>query len=158
MSMGRDDLSPGQKTLRSLGMTVILGTALLTAGLAVTYVSSDDGSTWSRLALATSMAAASVACFGILVDAFDFWVRGGRMTPFSRKMTRSLVFVAMLVALGLSLLAAGPALLLTLTPALMIYLFGVVRQRPAPIRRPPDLSSGHPSSAPRQKRGGKKRK
>lgn len=166
MSMRRDDLSAGQKTLRSLGMTVIMLTALLTAGLAFTFISGDEGSAWERLALATSMAAAAVACGAILADTFDTWVRGTRMSPFSRRMTRSLIFVAMLVALGLSLVASGPALLLTLTPVLMIYLFGVVRHRPEPIRRPSDWSgarSGGESrkgsaSAPRQKRGGKKRK
>lgn len=149
--MRSDELSPWQKTVRSLGLTVLLVTAVFLAGLAYTYVSGDEGTAWKRLALATALAAGSVASLAMTVDAFDFWVRGRSMSPFTLTMTRSLIFVAMLVALGLSLVAAGPALLLTMTPALMIYLFGVVRGRPAAVRRP---SSGDA----RQRRGGKKRK
>ena len=150
MSIRRDDLSPGKKALRSLGLTVLLMTALVTAGLAVTYLSIDAGSAWQRVALAASVAAASVACFAMTADAFDFWVRGRKMTPSRLRVMRLLILIAMLAAMVLSLVVAGSALLLTLTPALMIYLFGVVRSRPAPIRRPADL--------PRQRRGGKKRK
>jgi O-antigen/teichoic acid export membrane protein len=146
-----DELTPLQKTVRSLGMTVLLVTALFLAGLAYTYVSGDEGSAWKRVALATALAAGSVATFAMTADTVDLWVRGRRMTPFSVKMTRSLIFVAMLAALGLSLAAAGPALLLTMTPALMIYLFGVVRQREAPVRRPRSADG-------RQRRGGKRHK
>lgn len=149
--MAREDLTAGQRALRSLGMTVLAVTGVFLAGLAFTYVSGDGGSTWKRLALATGLAAGSIAAFAMTADAFDLWVRDRRMTDFGLKMTRSLIFVAMLGALGLSLVAAGPALLLTMTPAMMVYLFGVVRGRPAPARRPQ-------SGERRQRRGGRKHK
>ncbi len=158
VAVKRDDLSVAQKALRSLGVGVILATAVLATGLTVRYLSGDGGSASTRLALAISMVGASVACFAMLVDAFDFWLLGRRMTPFSVKMTRSLVFVAMLVAIGLSLAVAGTALLLVLTPALMIYLFGVARRRPPATGRPSGAVSRGAARTSRQKRGGKTRR
>lgn len=167
MSMRRDDLTAGQKTLRSLGMTVIAVTALFASGIAYSYLSGDQGSGWKQVASAAGLAAAAVALFAMLADAIDYWVMGRRMTPFSRKMTRSLIFVAMLIAVVLSVVASTPLFFILMTPALMIYLFGVARRRPEPIRRPSDAparrragaaSQQRSSGAPRQKRGGKKRK
>ena len=42
----------------------------------------------------------------MLIDAVDLWVRGRKMTPYSVKMFRSLVFVAVLVALLAQLVGA----------------------------------------------------
>jgi O-antigen/teichoic acid export membrane protein len=167
MSIRRDDLSPGQKTLRSLGMTVIAVTGLFAAGIAWSYLFGGQGSGWKQVASAAGLAAAAVALFAMLADTVDYWMLGRRMTPFSLKMTRSLIFIAMLVAVVLSVAGSTPLFFLLMTPALMIYLFGVVRRRPEPIRRPSDaparrrsgaVSQSRSSGAPRQKRGGKKRK
>jgi hypothetical protein len=170
MAIRRDDLTPGQKLLRSGGLTVILVTGLFAAGIAYSYLTGEQGTGWKQLASAAGLAAASVALFAMLADAFDAWVREGRMTPFSLKMTRSLIFVTMLVAVVLSVLAGTPLFFILMTPALMTYLFGVVRHRPEPIRRPSDVpgrrpanarrspgTSAKPSGASRQRRGGRKR-
>ncbi len=165
MPVRRDDRSSGQKTLRSVGLAVILLTTLLSAALALTYLSGGQGSGWKPLVSSGGLAAATIALAAMLVDAFDFWMRDRRLTPFSLRMTRSLVFVAMLVAIFLSVLASIPMFFLLMTPALMIYLFGVARRRPQAGRRSARGSGGRSgesaarSSAPsRQRRGGRKRK
>jgi len=165
MQARRDDLTPGQKALRSAGLTVIMLTTLLSGGLAFSYLGGGQGGGWQRLASAGGLAAATVALAAMLVDAFDFWMRDRRITPFSLKMTRSLIFVAMLVAVALSVVASTPLFFVLMTPALMIYLFGVARRRPAPVRRPADASKARASASAaqtsgpsRQRRGGRKRK
>ena len=111
MSMRRDDLTAGQKTLRSLGLTVIVVTGLFAAGIAYSYLFGGQGSGWKQVASAAGLAAAAVAVFAMLADTIDYWMLGRRMTPFSLKMTRSLIFVAMLVAVVLSVVGehAGAA-------------------------------------------------
>ncbi len=169
MALRRDDLTPGQKTLRSAGLTVIILTVILCGGIAYSYLAGDQGTGWRQLASAVGLVAAAVALVAMLVDAFDQWVRGGLMTDFNRKMTRSFIFVAMLVAVALSIAGGTPLFFILMTPALMTYLFGVVRRRPEPIRRPSDLpgrrapgaagrsAGGRADGRPRQRRGGKKR-
>ena len=173
MSIRRDDLSPGQKILRSAGLTVIGVTVVLCGGLAYSYMSGEQGTGWKPFASATGLLAAAVALLAMLFDAIDYWVRDRRMTDFSRRMTRSLIFVTMLAAVGLSVAGGTPLFFILMTPALMIYLFGVVRRRPEPIRRPSDLSSRRPAGTgargggksgggksgggSRQRRGGRKR-
>jgi hypothetical protein len=156
MAIRRDDLSPGRKILRSAGLTVILVTALFSAGIAYSYLTGGQGTGWKQIASAAGLAAASVALFAMLADAFDAWVRQGRMTPFSLKMTRSLIFVTMLAAVVLSVVAGTPLFFILMTPALMTYLFGVVRSRPEPIRRPSDLSGRRPASGRRSSAAGAK--
>jgi len=149
--MNRDDLSVGQKLLRSLGLTLLVVTGVMLLGLAYGYVSGGQGEGWKQVVSALALAAAAVAVFSMLVDSIDFWMLGRRMTAYSLKMTRSLVFVIMLAAVGLSLLGGTPGLLLVMSPALMVYLFGVVRGTETPLR------PASPAQR-RQKRGGKKRK
>jgi len=169
MPVRRDDLTPGQKTLRSAGMTVIVLTVFLCGGIAYSYLWGDQGTGWKPLASALGLVAAAGALIAMLVDAFDSWVRGRRMTDFSVRVTRSFIFVAMLVAVALSVAGGTPLFFILMTPALMIYLFGVVRRRPEPIRRPSDVP-GRRSTGPgargsgarsgggsRQRRGGRKR-
>lgn len=168
MPVRRDDRSSGQKTLRSVGLAVILLTTLLSAALALTYLSGGQGSGWKPLVSSGGLAAATIALAAMLVDAFDFWMRDRRLTPFSLRMTRSLVFVAMLVAIVLSVIASTPLFFLLMTPALMIYLFGVARRRPQAGRRSARGSgrrsgesagsAARPSAPSRQRRGGRKRK
>ena len=149
----RDDRqTAGQRAARSLGMTVLLVTAVLAGALAVTTLGAE-GVVWRRLAVAGGLAAASVAAVAMTADAADLWVRRRRMTPYSLKMTRSLVFVAMLVAAVLSVVGRATGFFLLMTPALLIYLFGVVRRREAPVRRPPRDGGAQR----RQRRGGRRR-
>jgi hypothetical protein len=166
MSIRRDDLSPRQKSLRSLGLTTLLVTVLVCAGLAYGFMTGDGGTRWKQLASAAGLLAAAVAVAAMAFDTFDLWVRDRRITAHSVKMTRSLIFVAMLAAAVLSVAAGTPFFFILMTPALLIYLLGVVRRRPAPIRRPADLpgrrsaaaGSGRPAGTSRQRRGGRRRK
>ncbi len=80
-------------------------------------------------ALLFSTAAAIVAVAGMGWDAVDLWLRGRKMTPYSVKMFRSLVFVTVLAALGSSFLARTTAPVLILAPSMIVYLF--VARRPA---------------------------
>ena len=57
------------------------------------------------------------------IDSFDLWMLGRRITAFSVRMVHSLVFVAILVAIVLSVVTRTPGLLLVMAPALVIYLF-----------------------------------
>ena len=108
---------------------------------------------------------AVVAAFGMLIDAFDLWVRGRKMTALSVKMVRSLVFVAVLGALARQHAGGNSLVIPFLAPAMIIYLF-IARSAPAAryataagasARR---LGSGRTASAApsksRQRRGGKK--
>lgn len=73
----------------------------------------------------------------------------------SVRMVHSLVFVAIVVAVVLSVVTRTPGLLLVMTPALVIYLFTVMR--PQAASRPGPARAGGNSRRGRQKRGGKKR-
>ena len=44
----------------------------------------------------------------MMVDSFDLWMRGRRITAFSVRMVHSLVFVTILVAVVLSLVTRTP--------------------------------------------------
>ena len=72
---------------------------------------------------------AAVAAFVMLLDAADLWVRGRKMTAYSVKMFRSLVFVAVLGALAASLLGGNSLVIIFLAPAMVIYLF-ITRKNP----------------------------
>ena len=149
--MRSDDLSVGQKLRRSLGLTLLVVTGVVLLGLGYGYVSGGEGDGWKQVVSALALLVAAVAVFAMLADTIDFWMRGRRMTAYSLKMTRSLVFVTMIVAVGLSLLGGTPGLLLVMSPALMVYLFGVVRGTETPLR------PASPAQR-RQRRGGKKHK
>jgi len=149
--MARDDLTVGQKMLRSLGLTLFVVTGVVLLGLGYGSVSGDQGEGWRRIVSALALTAAAVAVFTMLADSVDLWLRGRRMNAYSLRMTRSLVFVTMIVAVGLSLLGGTPGLLLVMSPALLVYLFGVVRGVASPLRPAP-------SAQRRQRRGGRKHK
>ncbi|HOT23597.1 MAG TPA: hypothetical protein PLB30_04560 [Thermoleophilia bacterium] len=171
MANVRDDITLGQLALRTAGLVVILLTTLVCAVIAGGYVLAGQGS-GKQFAAVAGLSAAAVALFAMLVDAFDYWLRPRRMTASRLRMIRSLIFVTMLVAVVLSILAGTPAFFILMTPALMIYLFGVMRRRPEPIRRPPGRPGRQPgggtgqrlarsrasaAGGSRQRRGGKKR-
>ena len=151
----RQDLTVGQRVLRSMGLTVLLMTALVCGLLASTYATGDRFGGWRQPLIVLSLLLATVAAFVMMVDSFDLWMRGRRITAFSVRMVHSLVFVTILVAVVLSLVTRTPGLLLVMTPALVIYLLTVLKPQapsgPRPVRRGGSLRSG------RQKRGGKKR-
>jgi hypothetical protein len=151
----RQDLSVGQRVLRSMGLSIMLMTGLACGMLAYTYAVGGQFGGWRQPFVVLSLLLASVAALTMMVDSFDLWMLGRRITAFSVRMVHSLVFVAILAAVALSIVTKTPGLLLVLTPALVIYLFTVMKPQPASRRGP---SRGGGSSRPgRQKRGGKKR-
>ena len=147
----RQDLTSGHKALRSLGLTILFMTVIGAGTFAFTVLSGDAIEGWRRQLVALSLLLAAVAALVMMIDAFDLWMLGRRITAFSVKMVHSLVFVAMLAAIVLSVVTKTSGLLLLVTPALAIYLFTVVKPLPAP-------GKGRSRAQPgRQKRGGKKR-
>ena len=151
----RQDLTVGQRVLRSMGLTILLMTALVCGSLAYTYATGDQFGGWRQPLVVLSLLLAAVAALTMTIDSFDLWMRGRRITAFSVRMVHSLVFVALLVAVVLSVVSGTPGLLLVMTPALVIYLFTVMR--PQPASRPGPARAGRSSRRGRQKRGGKKR-
>ena len=96
-------------------------------------------------AAAFSTLCATIAAFGMLIDAADLWVRGRKMTPYSVKMFRSLVFIAVLGALAASMLGGNSLVIPFLAPAMIIYLF-IARKRPAAARYAAAPGSAHGGS------------
>jgi hypothetical protein len=150
---------------RSLGLTILLVTAGYCMVRAFAFLANDPASTWRRAGATLALTLCAVAATAMLADTFDLWVRGRRFSDFSVRMTRSLVFVCVLLALTVSLIVGGPGLLIVFSPALIIYLF--VARQPDPSRAAAPAAGGRggapgPSSrsAPRsrQRRGGRKRK
>jgi len=151
----RSDLTIGQRLLRSAGLTVLLMTALVCGLLAATYIAGDQFSGWRQPALVLSLVLAAVAALAMTIDAFDLWMLGRRITQFSVRMVHSLVFVSMLAAFALSILSGTSGLLLVVAPALVVYLFTVLKSQPAAQSRP---AGGKGGGSGRQRRGGKKHK
>jgi hypothetical protein len=141
--------------LRSVAVGLVAATAGFLAMLAYqNLVAEADGV--RRYAVAAALLLAAVATGAMAYDLFDLWLRGRRMTPFSVKMTRSLIFVTLLVALLLTFAFRGPSLFLPLTPALVVYLVATWRRPEAQSRggrRPAERGGGKG----RQRRGGRKR-
>ena len=151
----RQDLTVGQRVLRSAGLTILLMTALACGMLAYTYATGSQFGGWRQPFVVLSLLLAALAALVMTIDSFDLWMLGRRITAFSVRMVHSLVFVAILAAVVLSLVTKTPALLLVMTPALVIYLFTVLK--PQPASRPGPARAGGRSRSGRQKRGGKKR-
>jgi hypothetical protein len=151
---------PGIRAGQALGLTVFLATGVLLALLFVSRVAAGLGNL-QAVAAAVSTLCAAIAAFAMLVDAVDLWVRGRRMTPYSVKMFRSLVFVAVLVALGASLLGGNSLVVPIMAPSMVVYLL-IARRPPAPAtaaRGANSTTGGDGSTAKsRQRRGGKKRR
>lgn len=145
------------RLLRSAGVGAVAASALYLAVETVSLLSAAAAEPGvERYAVAAAFAMATVATGAMAFDLADRWLRGGRFTPFSQKMVRSLVFVSLLVALLLSLVGGGPSLFLPLAPALLIYLFGTWR-RPAPRTAAARRSAGTSTGKSRQRRGGRRR-
>ena len=151
----RQDLTVGQRVLRSTGLTILLMTAVACGMLAYIYAAGSQFGGWRQPFVVLSLLLAAVAALTMTIDSFDLWMRGRRITAFSVRMVHSLVFVAILVAVVLSVVTKTPGLLLVMTPALVIYLFTVSKAKRA--SRPGTARGGGRSRAGRQKRGGKKR-
>ena len=151
----RQDLTVGQRVLRSAGLTILLMTALACGMLAYTYATGSQFGGWRRPFIVLSLLLAALAALVMTIDSFDLWMLGRRITAFSVRMVHSLVFVAILVAVVLSVVTKTPGLLLVMTPALVIYLFTVLKPQRASRQGP--ARAGGRSRSGRQKRGGKKR-
>jgi hypothetical protein len=155
---------PARPTIRfaqAAGLTLYVATLAVLTALFLTFAGQGVSSLQDG-ALLFSTAAAVVAVAGMGWDAVDLWLRGRKMTPYSVKMFRSLVFVCVLAALGSSFLARTTAPVLVLFPSMIVYLF--IARRPA--KGAPasgggnSARSGSPAAASRsrQRRGGKKHK
>ena len=155
---------PGISVPHALGLFVFVATAAVLAMLFITRVTHGLGSL-AAVATAFALAVAVVACFAMMFDAVDAWVKGGTMTPHGRRMLRSLVSVALIGAVAASILGDNLQLMLILLPALVIYLFiareslrfltgpaGRAARGPEPVAQTASASRG------RQRRGGKKRR
>jgi hypothetical protein len=156
---------PGIRVLEALGLTVFLATAAFLTALFLTRLGTVFESLQTAAAAFSTLCAA-VAAFGMLIDAADLWVRGRKMTPYSVKMVRMLVFVAVLGALAASMLGGNSLVIFFLAPAMVIYLV-ISRKRPATrYATAPGSTRGGPATRPassssaksRQRRGGKKRR
>jgi hypothetical protein len=147
-----------KRLLRTAGVAVVTATAFYLAVQTVSLLVGDAAEAGvQRYAVAAAFALATVATGTMAIDLADRWLLGGRVTAFSQKMMRSLVFVTLLVALLLTFGFRGPSFFLPLTPALLIYLFGTWQRpasRGAATRRPAATSTGKS----RQRRGGRKRR
>jgi hypothetical protein len=155
----------------ALGLFVIVATAAALVAVLISRVGHGLGSLQAA-ATAFSLMVGTVACFAMLVDAVDVWVKGGAMTPHGRRMNRSLVSVALFAAVATAMLGGSLTLMVILGPALVIYLL-IARSSLTPRRaaagRAADggtAAAGKASSpvakqsvpASRQRRGGKKRR
>jgi hypothetical protein len=130
-------------------LLVSLAVAALVAGVA----------TWSRAALVASTFAAALACLAMLVDAFDRWVMGRRMSVTRLRLVRSSVLASVAVAFVLSIFGRNTLIFLLMAPALIAYLF-VVRAAPTMRSSRGTRPAGGPSrgGGGRQRRGGRKRR
>jgi hypothetical protein len=157
---------PARPTIRlgqAAALTLFVATLAILTGLFFTFVPRASLTT-QNIALLLSTLCAIVATFGMGWDAIDLWLRGRKMTPYSVKMFRSMVFVAVIGALATSFVARTTAPVLILAPSMFVYLF--VSRRPAAGGAATQRSAasggartGTVSSArARQRRGGKKRK
>ena len=161
--MPQQPAKPGIRALEALGLTVFLATAAFLTALFLTRIGSVFDSLQTAAAAFSTLCAA-IAAFGMLIDAVDLWVRGRKMTPYSVKLFRSLVFVAVLGALAGSMLGGNSLVVLFLAPSMVVYLF-IARKRPAgSYATSPSSRSGSgggrvtqasPSKS-RQRKGGKK--
>lgn len=147
---------------QAAGLTLFVVTLAVLTALFVTFAGKGVANL-QQAALLFCTAAAVVAVAGMGWDALDLWLRGRKMTPYSVKMFRSLVFVAVLVAVGSSFVARTTAPVLVLAPAMIVYLF-VARRPPtaAPAAGRGGSGATRAGSAgaakARQRRGGKKHK
>ena len=157
----RQDLTVGQRILRSIGLTIMLMTAVACALLAFSLAGGDTVEGWRKPLVVLSLLLAAVAALAMTIDSFDLWMLGRRVSAFSVRMVHSLVFVGILAAIVLSLVTRTPGLLLVTAPALVIYLFTVMKPQPRAGAgpRPGGQAAGRAQSqSGRQRRGGKKHK
>ena len=161
---------PAIRAGQALGLTIFVATAAFLTALLISGVGATFDSV-QKAAVSFSTLCAAIAAFVMLLDAADLWVRGRKMTAYSVKMFRSLVFVAVLGALAASLLGGNSLVIIFLAPAMFVYLF-ITRRNPSdPCARDGSRAralgggssassgGGRPAGAhskSRQRKGGKK--
>jgi hypothetical protein len=161
---------PAVRAGQALGLTIFVATAAFLTALLLSGVGAAFDSL-QKAAVSFSTLCAVVASIVMLLDAADLWVRGRKMTAYSVKMFRSLVFVAVLGALAASLLGGNSLVIMFLAPAMVTYLF-ITRKNPSnPYATAPATGSARsgsrggtsgssggsrPASKSRQRKGGKK--
>ena len=149
---------------QALGLTVFL----VTAGILTALLGSRVTTVFDSLQTAAawfSTLCATVAAFGMLIDAFDLWLRGRTMAARTVRHVRMLVFIAVLGSLAASLVGTNSLVIPILLPSMFIYLL-ISRRRPvdrpagaaAAARGGSSARSGGGSAKSRQRRGGKKRR
>ena len=156
----------GIRAGQALGLTVFLVSAILLTALFITRLGSAFDSL-QLMAASLSTLSAAVAAFAMLIDGVDLWVRGRKMTPYSVRMFRSMIFVAVLVALLTSLVGGNSLMVVILAPSMLVYLFiarrsggtyaaATARGGPRPGGPSRSGRTGNSSSKSRQRKGGKK--
>jgi hypothetical protein len=153
------------RLLRVLGVGVVLATAAFLALYGLRLAGSAGADLGARRwAIVPALLLAALASLAMAADLADLWLRGRRFSEFSVRMTRSFVFVSLLLSFGLSLLFQGPSVFVLLGPALVVYLLGTwKRGRPGTTRagaagRGRDAGSRRGAGQARQRRGGRKRR
>ena len=161
--MAQQPARPGIRAGHAVALTVFLVTAAFLTALLGSRINSlfDDLPTTAAW---FSTLCATVAAFGMLIDAVDLWVRGRTMAARTVKLVRMLVFIAILGALAASFVGENSLVIPILLPAMFIYLF-ISRRRPvdAPAgatgaRGTTGTRTGGTTARSRQRRGGKKRR
>ena len=130
--MAQQTAKPARPAIRAgqaLGLTIFVATAAFLTALVLSGLGSAFDS-MQKAAVEFSTLCAVVASVVMLLDAADLWVRGRKMTAYSVKMYRSLVFVAVLGALAASLFGGNSLVIIFLAPAMIIYLL-VTRRNPS---------------------------
>ena len=155
---------PARQTVgvaRMLGLFVFVATAALFAGGAVNVLL---GGLDVQFAVATAFAylVAAVAAGAMLIDCYDLWVLGRRMSEKTVRNLRRTVLIAMLGSLASIMLTRNLSLVVLIGPSLILYY--AVTRKPAGtgsgVGRPAAGGGSRPAGAPkaRQRRGGRKRR
>lgn len=161
--MAQQPARPGIRIGQAVGLTVFLVTAAFLTALLGSRISTVFDSLPATAAWFSTLCA-TVAAFGMLIDAIDLWLRGRTMAARTVKLVRMLVFIAVLGALAASFIGENSLVIPILLPSMFIYLF-LARRRPvdAPARATAARGGSVPRSGggavkARQRRGGKKRR
>lgn len=150
----QQEVSASRRALYSVGLAVLMLTAALCGLLALTYAGGGRFGGGRQVAVVLSLLVATVATLAMAADLVDIWLLGRRFSPLSVRMVHLLVFAAMLVAVGFSIVTRTTVLLLVMTPAFLMCLFTVIRPRPQRAR---GVGPGGRPQTGRQRRGGRKR-
>jgi len=173
------DLPVGTRLFRAAGLGVLTISFVYSAYLVITValrktISGQAVEGTDLIILMVSLILTTLACLVMTADAWDFWMHERSYSINDVRKVQLAVTIVLGLALAMSALVVKWALFMTIAPAIIIYLFLVVRptneaavkelkesekQRKAAKRRGQG-TAGHASqpAAARQRRGGRKRR